>query len=874
MGKARIVSNLGQAAYSVEILKDVSRVEAARQRCRDGYLRASTEQDEAEQAEADATSALQAASDAVTAQIVAANGDASYAPLLAAQDALNAAAWTLEDAQHAVAQAKLKKLAFDKELATYEGVAGEEAREVWCTDATEDLQAGAEVGTIEINQEAGQILIAPGGTEAEGELQPGIANDALATYLNWAILPGVQKWRPTYRVGTIVEIDYGADTCTVCLDGAHSSAQNIGINIDGAVCESSKQGPQGFVDFCSRNPGHPACTAQTDTTVPVTDDLRQLLNDVNKSVNNGNTYAYDSAQYGRLEFWEEMPADGGGSGDCEDFALTKFNALVAAGVPAGAIKLATGKVASGDGHAWLEVQTDQGNVALDLNFSTVQDSSDLPYSERSVQSSGTSWASKGLLLFDVPMHYMECNSGAFEENDRVVVHFQDGDWSRPEVIGFEEEPESCGFYVIYQDGDKFFTQSISIKNGTIKVEGTPKEGGGRFSNIKGSVPFYMRRTHMNAFTSDDGISKETREVIILGSPFILSKFNKKISYQYYKDPNSWPSDDYNFHYYVIDLKTKSYDYILGTQTQPGYSCFGADGEAGFTSMHVLSFNVDNLFFAQVSTAGPAYGVGYYLTIVDDKISVNLKKSLTIETGFSHTETIALDSHGYVYYISGNQVRKTSILSGATTPIESFTPGHWVLNIPEPAFVVQEESENSQFTCGIVYKKALRNTVVEHGGYEDNWLLYGNTEIIQTRWVISTDDSGEWLQIGNGWLNDKLASFPATKPGGKPIMSFKAQLFPDTLEMYLSSALNLKVAATVTPMESRNSQGGYMHGLTDIKTRDGNTIKAISYINYNNKVATTKDTHVLLNEQDITTNLTNSLGITRDKLRGIIYASGL
>jgi len=48
-------------------------------------------------------------------------------------------------------------------------------------------------------------------------------------------------------------------------------------------------------------------------------------------------------------------------------------------------------------------------------------------------------------LSDVPIEYMECDSEVFEEDDRVVVEFQDQDWDDPVVIGYESEPQKCRF---------------------------------------------------------------------------------------------------------------------------------------------------------------------------------------------------------------------------------------------------------------------------------------------------------------------------------------------------------------------------------------------------------------------------------------------
>ena len=107
-----------------------------------------------------------------------------------------------------------------------------ETRTVWCADLTED-GTGA-VDTIEINGEQGPlILIAPGAPEyssSAGYLRSRYAMTPEQAFFNAAILPGVQKFKPTFRTGSISAIDYENDTCTVTLDSATSSAQSLSIN--------------------------------------------------------------------------------------------------------------------------------------------------------------------------------------------------------------------------------------------------------------------------------------------------------------------------------------------------------------------------------------------------------------------------------------------------------------------------------------------------------------------------------------------------------------------------------------------------------------------------------------------------------------------
>lgn len=106
-----------------------------------------------------------------------------------------------------------------------------ETRQAWCADLTED--AAGEVATIEVPGEPGTVLVAPGGrapSAGDGAL---VARELMTpeqAFFNAAILPGWQKWMPTFRTGTITAINSDNDTADVSLDAATSSAQGLGVN--------------------------------------------------------------------------------------------------------------------------------------------------------------------------------------------------------------------------------------------------------------------------------------------------------------------------------------------------------------------------------------------------------------------------------------------------------------------------------------------------------------------------------------------------------------------------------------------------------------------------------------------------------------------
>jgi hypothetical protein len=112
----------------------------------------------------------------------------------------------------------------------------------WCADHTEDLSGN--VGTIEINGDPkAAINIRPGydgRSEYDGS-RDGQAMNIMAmtpeqAFYNLAMMPGWQKWMPTYRIGEITTIS--GDTCALILDNANSSLASSGtgpLNINAAL---------------------------------------------------------------------------------------------------------------------------------------------------------------------------------------------------------------------------------------------------------------------------------------------------------------------------------------------------------------------------------------------------------------------------------------------------------------------------------------------------------------------------------------------------------------------------------------------------------------------------------------------------------------
>jgi len=131
---------------------------------------------------------------------------------------------------------QLEKKSLEKRLEYIEdNFPDDETLSAWCADLTEDLSGN--IGTIEVPGERGVVLIQPGHEDnaaydvsRDGQLQPLIAANPYQTFYNLAMFPGWQKWKPTFRFGTITSIDSENDKADVTLDNANSSQQNLGIN--------------------------------------------------------------------------------------------------------------------------------------------------------------------------------------------------------------------------------------------------------------------------------------------------------------------------------------------------------------------------------------------------------------------------------------------------------------------------------------------------------------------------------------------------------------------------------------------------------------------------------------------------------------------
>ena len=148
----------------------------------------------------------------------------------------------------------LTKLSFEKKKQYLENsMPADETISAWCADFTEDLSGI--VGTVEVPGESQYIQIQPGynsnatyNQTRDGQLLPTVVATPAQTFYNLAMMPGWQKWKPTFRYGTITSIS--GNLADVSVVDIRSSQQNIEINqtstIEGVEIEYMNCGGSAF----------------------------------------------------------------------------------------------------------------------------------------------------------------------------------------------------------------------------------------------------------------------------------------------------------------------------------------------------------------------------------------------------------------------------------------------------------------------------------------------------------------------------------------------------------------------------------------------------------------------------------------------------
>lgn len=123
--------------------------------------------------------------------------------------------------------------------------------------------------------------------------------------------------------------------------------------------------PFAHVRFCMQNPDE-CRPGDGPMMVTLTSSASRTLQAVNNSINREIVGVNDSSD---SDDWEVNVK----RGDCEDFALTKRDRLIAAGISARSLRIAVATTPSGEGHAVLVVKTTRGDLVLDNRTDRIKD---------------------------------------------------------------------------------------------------------------------------------------------------------------------------------------------------------------------------------------------------------------------------------------------------------------------------------------------------------------------------------------------------------------------------------------------------------------------------------------------------------------------
>ena len=238
MGKGRIISHEGDGQYLIEILHDRTAIDAELTQIDANILEWTAQLSELQSALADAKNEFDAAQSALNSAINALveDGGESRDKVTEATRAALAAASKMHAASLLVSEMRARILQAQSRKTELEDLPDAPTVTAWCAD--QSLELTGEVATAEVPGEPVTILVRPGFDDSaewqaarDGQLAQRAGMQPHQAFWNAAVLPGWQKWKPTYRLGVLTDID--GDTATVLLDEETSSANGLSIDPPG-----------------------------------------------------------------------------------------------------------------------------------------------------------------------------------------------------------------------------------------------------------------------------------------------------------------------------------------------------------------------------------------------------------------------------------------------------------------------------------------------------------------------------------------------------------------------------------------------------------------------------------------------------------------
>jgi predicted transglutaminase-like cysteine proteinase len=126
--------------------------------------------------------------------------------------------------------------------------------------------------------------------------------------------------------------------------------------------------PFQHVRFCLRYPSDCKSNPSENERIDLSTETSELLKRVNHDFNLSIAPMLKSYGSNLEDGWAIAP----GSGDCNDYAVTKRHELLENGLPSRALRLSVVKTASGIGHLVLVVVTTKGDLVLDNLTETIR----------------------------------------------------------------------------------------------------------------------------------------------------------------------------------------------------------------------------------------------------------------------------------------------------------------------------------------------------------------------------------------------------------------------------------------------------------------------------------------------------------------------
>ena len=242
MGKGLIVSGGTDGLYTIKLLHDRTRIDAELQALGEQLTQLQADLDALETEREELVFERNAIATEID-QTVDAADEGEIPDVEALLVELAQVSAQIQSMDVRIGTLKGRILVAKKRKQQLESVPEDPQQSAWCADFDEDLTG--EEATVEVPAEG---VVGQFATWRRVQIRPGFAGRAsyvpardgrmfhregqvgYQAYFNAAILPGVQRWRPQYRIGTISAINSEADTCTVQLQSEDSSAQSLIID--------------------------------------------------------------------------------------------------------------------------------------------------------------------------------------------------------------------------------------------------------------------------------------------------------------------------------------------------------------------------------------------------------------------------------------------------------------------------------------------------------------------------------------------------------------------------------------------------------------------------------------------------------------------